>query len=289
MPQEHGNRQGMGMETVLDVITAHIDLFVAEGVKECARFGAPFAIHPAAYAAMRQEYASADRIRVMSQFALDSFLARGLTRDRVAVVSRPLILERSEITDRPPRFCVGFVGALEPWKGVHYLVEAFRRVAGSDWELLLVGATGSRPMARYFREVLSTDARIRMEPADVTAAGWARIYGRFSVLVYPSVCDGFGQSVAEAMACGVPVIVTTTTGAADLVEPGRSGFIVPPRDPESIAESLDRLARDRDLCREMGRQGRATVRRYTPERFRRQYASLRSGEAASAVQPNQSP
>jgi glycosyltransferase involved in cell wall biosynthesis len=262
------------MGTVLDVITAHIDVFATEGGRECERFGVAFAIHQRAQDAMREEYATADRIRVMSAFARHTFLARGFPPARVAVVSPPLTLERAEITERPRQFCVGFVGALEPWKGVHYLVEAFRRVAGSDWQLVLVGGTGARPIAEYFRNVRRADSRIAIAPADVRAAGWAHIYGRFSVLVYPSVCDGFGQSVAEAMACGVPVIVTTTTGAADLVESGRTGVIVPPRDPDSIAESLYRLAREPDLCRQMGLEARETVLRFTPERFWREYAPL---------------
>jgi glycosyltransferase involved in cell wall biosynthesis len=276
------------MHTVLDVIAAHIDRFVAEASEECARFGVPFAIPTAARAAIQQEYASADRIRVMSKFARDTFLDRGFSGERLAVVSPPLTLERSEITERPPRFRMGFVGALEPWKGVHYLVQAFPGAAGSDWELLMVGATGSKPMAPYFREVLRADPRIRIELADVRAAGRARVHSRFSVLVYPSARDGFGQSVAEAMACGVPVIVTTTTGAVDLVEPGRTGFVTRPRDPDDIAESLCALAGDRELCREMGQQARATVLQYTPERFRQQYAALLSG-AGAAPEWRQSP
>ena len=72
-------------------------------------------------------------------------------------------------------------------------------------------------------------------------------YGRSSVFVLPSVEDGFGYVTAEAMGCGLPVIVSSSAGSADIVSHGKNGFVVPPRSPEAIQEALESLLRDPEL------------------------------------------
>jgi glycosyltransferase involved in cell wall biosynthesis len=67
------------------------------------------------------------------------------------------------------------------------------------------------------------------------------------VLVLPSIDEGFGMVLAEAMACGCPVIATTNTGAPNLISNGRDGFIVPIRDPVAITQKLEMMAQ----CPEM--------------------------------------
>jgi glycosyltransferase involved in cell wall biosynthesis len=76
--------------------------------------------------------------------------------------------------------------------------------------------------------------------------------------------------VAEAMACGVPVIVTSKTGASDLVVDGKNGFVVPPGDVDAITERLRFMAEDRERVRRMGVAARETVAGLTLERFRAQ-------------------
>lgn len=78
-------------------------------------------------------------------------------------------------------------------------------------------------------------------------------YGRSSVFVLPSVEDGFAYVCNEAMACGLPVITTTNTGASELIEQGKEGFIVPIRSPEAIANHLELLYRNKELRQEMSR------------------------------------
>jgi glycosyltransferase involved in cell wall biosynthesis len=90
-----------------------------------------------------------------------------------------------------------------------------------------------------------------------------------SVLVHPSLADGFSYAVAEAMACGLPVIVSDNTGAADLVEDGVQGYVVPTGDAHAIAERLHHLHSHPELLAQMGARARETIRRsLTLERFR---------------------
>jgi glycosyltransferase involved in cell wall biosynthesis len=72
----------------------------------------------------------------------------------------------------------------------------------------------------------------------------AQAYQNSSVLVLPSVEDGFGLVLGEALSFGLPVITTVNSGGADLFQDGREGFTVPIRDPRAIAEKLQLLADD---------------------------------------------
>ena len=168
-----------------------------------------------------------------------------------------------------PKFRVCFVGLFEPVKGFHYLIEAFRKLNVADAELVLWGASGWRPIPNYLAEQSTLDPRIVIRTAaDVRSEGYENVYGKSSVLVHPSLGDGFAYVVTEAMASGIPVIVTRTTGATELVIDGKNGYVVPPRDSEAILERLNHLANSPSLLREMGRAARQTVGGLNMDRFR---------------------
>jgi glycosyltransferase involved in cell wall biosynthesis len=92
------------------------------------------------------------------------------------------------------------------------------------------------------------------------------------VLVLPSLGEGFGLVVTEALACGVPVIVTANVGASDLVRDGREGFVVPVRSADAIAERLKTLDGDRELLAAMSRQAQETAARQSWESYRAKFA-----------------
>jgi glycosyltransferase involved in cell wall biosynthesis len=108
--------------------------------------------------------------------------------------------------------------------------------------------------------------RAELSAADVRLLGpvphhaLKQIMGASDVLVLPSVEEGLALVLAEALACGCPVIASTNTGAADLISQGREGFIVPIRSPDVVAERLQRLARSPDLQRSMSQAALAKAR-----------------------------
>lgn len=262
-----------GGATIVDVVTAHVDVFGAAQDKECARFGVRVATSNRMRERIRAEYATADGVRVMSEVARSTFLERGFDPRRVSVISPFFDLHGLEPARFDgARFRVSFVGLIEPWKGFHYLLEAFERLALPEAELVFWGGPGARPITAYLTERRAANTAIRIEPVEVQAVGFDRVYGSSHVLVQPSLADGFGYVVAEAMACGVPVIVTSATGAADLVEDGVSGYVVPPGDSDEIAARLRHLYDHPSLVREMGAAARRSVSAYTRERFLDQYA-----------------
>jgi glycosyltransferase involved in cell wall biosynthesis len=88
------------------------------------------------------------------------------------------------------------------------------------------------------------------------------------VYVLPSLAEGFGQSILEAMSCGVPVITTPNTCGPDLITEGREGFIVPIRDAEAIAAKLEWCIANRGALKEMGRAAGEAAQRLSWARFR---------------------
>jgi glycosyltransferase involved in cell wall biosynthesis len=272
--------QGRGMRTVLDVVNTHVEDLRAHVERESARFGLPSFIGPAMYRRVLQEYATADVVRVMSERARRTFLARGFPEHKLVVATPPMevdSLPQARFTE--PLFRVGFVGLIEPWKGFHYLLEAWDWLKLQQAELVLWGGSGSRAATRMLREYQARNPSLRVRPEEVRQAGFAEVYGRMSVLVHPSLSDGFSYAVAEAMACGVPVIVTENTGAADLVQEGVNGYVVPVGDARAIAERLEHLHRHPELLPAMGERARQAVRALTPEAFRRPLVSRILGSA----------
>lgn len=88
-----------------------------------------------------------------------------------------------------------------------------------------------------------------------------RYYATAEVAVVPSVYEGFGLPAAEAMACGLPVVTTTAGALPEVVEDGRSGVLVTPRDHYALAGAIKRLLKDEPLRRAMGEEGRRRVER----------------------------
>jgi glycosyltransferase involved in cell wall biosynthesis len=261
-----------GCRTVLDVLNTHIDDLAFHVERECAKFQVRSFIHPRMKARIRREYERADLIRVMSSHAQRTFLERGFPADRLVVAPPPIDFDQfSPATFSEPVFRVIFVGLLEPWKGFHDLIEAFDSLWLPDSELVLWGSPGARPITRYLQQRMAHNPAILIRPLEVAQVGYAHVYGRASVLAHPSLSDGFSYVVAEAMASGLPVIVTRNTGAADLVIDGQNGYVIAPGDGEALRDRLAHLAQHPSLLREMGQAARASARQLTFEAFRQCY------------------
>lgn len=145
-----------------------------------------------------------------------------------------------------------FVGALIQRKGIGYLLDAIDQL-GSQVELTLVGRRFQAHSRvdeacsrwRWFESLPHSRVLDLMREADV--------------LVLPSLTEGCALVVLEALACGLPVIVTPNTGSLEFVRDGCEGFIVPICSPDAIAERLHTLSRDRELLAAMSRNAHATA------------------------------
>jgi starch synthase len=216
-----------------------------------------------------QELSLADYVIVPSQHVRRT-LAGAVSDEKIRVVSygAPAPTERRHVACDPNRpLKVLFVGGLTQHKGIGYLLDAIDLVA-SGVELTLVGRrlqANARVDAacrrwRWFESVPHHRVLELMSEADV--------------LVLPSFGEGFGLVVTEALACGLPVIVTPNVGAADLIRDGREGFIVPLRSAEAIAQRLDLLRRNRDQLAEMSRHAQVTAAQNGWEAYRANWANV---------------
>jgi glycosyltransferase involved in cell wall biosynthesis len=141
-----------------------------------------------------------------------------------------------------------YAGHLAQRKGIAYLIEALHRL-DVPWRLTLAGSAPER-MPDPLRTFL-TDPRCRWlgqlpQPALLKEMTQAHVF------VFPSIVEGFGMVLFEAMAAGLPVITTPNTAAPDIMTDGREGYIVPIRDPDAIAARLAGMYAD-----EAARQGMA--------------------------------
>ena len=136
--------------------------------------------------------------------------------------------------NRSSTFDVVYVGGLLVAKGVPLLLDAVARLEHSDLRLVLVGGWGTRAMRRYLEAARRRDPRVTIVPGDpLPVLRRARLY------VHPAYNDGFGYAPAEALACGVPTIVSEDTGMKELIEPGRNGLVLPTGELEILVESID--------------------------------------------------
>ena len=146
-----------------------------------------------------------------------------------------------------------YVGFSTPRKGVEYLGQALDGL-GPDTRLLLVGKWEPGYRDTFYRS-LSVEARSRVAEAGYVADELLPVYYSLAdVFVFPSLLEGFGLPVVEAMACGTPVIVARTSSLPEVV--GDAGLLVPPMDPQALTQALQTLLGNDELRQRLGQRGR---------------------------------
>ncbi len=94
---------------------------------------------------------------------------------------------------------------------------------------------------------------------------------RCDLIALPSIAEGFGLVILEAMACGVPVLCTTSTGGADFIQHRRNGLLIAPGSAEAIHHELDWALAHRDELFQMGRAARIEAEKHTWAEYRRKF------------------
>lgn len=164
-------------------------------------------------------------------------------------------------------FVVGAMGALAPLKGHIHLIRSAPRILSRfpDTRFLIAGEEMYLTIGhRGYRAVLEEEVRRLGLAERVVFAGWhdspVDVLRSLDVLVHSSVYpESFGRVLVEAMACGVPVVATALGGPVEIIESADQGILIPPEDPEAIADAVIRLRSDPDLRRRMAVAGRERV------------------------------
>lgn len=186
-----------------------------------------------------ESVAVADYIFTPSTFVRQSFLKRGFDPQRLLLCPYPVDLEmfRPAPAPRPANrpFTVLHTGGLSLRKGAPYLFEAFRLIRKEVPDAVL---RVKRHVRNDVVDIVRRNADLPVEWSDaLDLPGHVRRYQTSDLLLFPSVEDGFALVVAEALACGLPVITTPNTGASDLIRPGENGEVVPVGDSKAMAQA----------------------------------------------------
>jgi len=260
--------KGTGALTVLDNPNGHIRDFREQLCRESLRWtGWPFLGHPSERMVRRveEEYRLADGIRVSSHWARRSLIARGVDADKIFVVPQAIDINRfrpcRQTVARGPLRLV-FVGSISLGKGFPYLLRALSLVGARHFHLEMIGATGD-PWCRRLLKRLRAGLDVVDGPGDPLPA-----YQQGDLFVLPSLHDGFGLVVAEAMACGLPVITTDACGASEWVTE-ESGWVLPRGQEEALAAALESALTRRDALPAMGMAARRTAESLTESAMQR--------------------
>jgi alpha-maltose-1-phosphate synthase len=198
-----------------------------------------------------KEYEEADYILLPSEFVRRSFLLQGFAPEKLLKVpygfktyqqkENELSLDKNDNS-----FTVLYVGSISVRKGVRYLINAFKQLKHPQKKLFLVGPNANDGALKGLSlddDIVCTGV-LKGEDLD-------RIYKSADVFCLPSIEDGFGLVLGEALSYGLPIITTCNTGADEIITEGKEGFVVPIRNSQAILEKLQLLAGSPELFSEI--------------------------------------
>lgn len=159
------------------------------------------------------------------------------------------------------RLVLLYLGALTPRKNLRFLLQVVRAVSERvpTVHLVMAGSGPQEAELRRYAQELGVQERVTFT-GYLAEADKVRYYNLADLFVFPSLLEGFGMAVAEAMACGVPVVASNAASLPEVV--GEAGLLADPTDGEYFAAQLVRLLADEALRRRLGEEGRAHVRQH---------------------------
>lgn len=186
---------------------------------------------------------------------------------------RPDVQPIPELDNGRPK--VLFLGRFEPRKGLKYLLMALPEIVRQVPDVQLI-AVGAGLFGYSYKGYLDKEVESHVHWAGVIPnEDRPRYYATCDVYCSPAIgFESFGIVLLEAMATGKPVVASDIEGYRKVLEHGKEGLLVPPRDPERIAEAIVRLLKDPDLRRQMGEAGRKKALYYSWSRVAEQVEDL---------------
>lgn len=221
----------------------------------------------------RIELELADLIICCSEFARRSYIEAGVSGCRIVANSLGVHVDLfrpdgGAKRTGPTKFV--FVGTASRRKGFDVLLEAFRMTSGAfpSAELHIIGDPGS---ASRFMEHSSDKVVMH---GKLSHRELAQLLGLMDSLVLPSRMESFGMVVVEALAAGIPAIVTPNVGAAEAITAGKNGWIVPVGSAVALAKQMSSCCAEPSLAREMRRDCIASAARYQWVDYRTRMLSI---------------
>ncbi len=226
------------------------------------------------YERAEAEWRVADVVLVNSSWSRTAIMKRGADPKKIEVI--PLAFEaecKPDTVARPDRpLTVLWLGSVILRKGIPYLIEAAKRLINEPVRFVIAG-----PLGIHASAIEPTLLNIEwLGPVPRSEA--AQVYRAADVFVLPTLSDGFAITQVEAMAYGLPVIATPNCG--EVVDDGRTGFIVPSRDVDALVEAVRRFVRDPSLARSMRSACLEAASRFSVDAYGKRLAEIITGALA---------
>lgn len=261
----------LGAKTIIESGSCHIKEQQLLLAHEYDQWGLAFKpIYQPIIDKMEQEYNQTDYIMTLSDFSYQSFIRQGISPKKVLKTPcgidvdffrRPFIpgIDKPQsFLSTTKNFRVIFVGMISLRKGIPYLIEAWNKLnlPESSTELILVGNI-QKDMYQVLKK-LELKKNINFF-GSCNRNDLKKLYQESNVFVLPSVEDGFGMVIGEAMASGLPVICSKNTGANEIIQDNQHGFLVQAQNFEALAEKILWCYQNPDLSKEMGALGKKRI------------------------------
>jgi glycosyltransferase involved in cell wall biosynthesis len=249
----HALNQRVDARARRTVATFH-DLFVLTSEYSTPEFRSRFA------AQARKAAAQSDLIIAVSRFTaqqVESLL--GVDPGRIRVV--PHGVDAPPLSNAPRENLILSVGAIQKRKNIARLVRAFERTP-SSWTLVLAGAADGYGAEEALAAVEASPRRASIRLVGyVSSAELEALYARASIFAFPSLDEGFGMPILDAMARGVAVITSDCSAMPEVA--GDAALLVNPEDEDAVGNALLRLATDAALREELSERGRARAAQFS--------------------------
>jgi glycosyltransferase-like protein len=242
----------------------HVDDFTTEALVECQRRSV---LDPDHLLVVSRYW----RDRLASEFGVDStVVTNGVDAPRFAAATSMSSTLRAQVA-ADGRMMFLTVGGIEPRKGTRELIEALgivRRQLDPPPVLVVVGGHSFQDHRHYREQVLDRVRQLSLNgalvlPGTVADAELPAWYQAADAFLFPSVKEGFGLVVLEAMAAGLPVVASDIPVFREYLEHGRGALLVPAHDADALAAAMLGLARDADLRSSLAAAGPDVAGAYT--------------------------
>lgn len=263
-----------GKITILERGSSHILHQNSILKEEYRKFGIDFSIDNRVIEKELKEYETCHYISIPSSFVKKSFIDQGVSPEKLVVNpygASSYFQHQIGQMERP--FRVLYLGSLTIQKGLIYLFEALRQlnILQKQYEVWFIGYVAEElkdSIKKYNQYNWNFRGHVpHYELPDLVA--------QCDVGVLPSLQDGFGMVIPQMLGCGVPVIASTNTGGADIIREGETGFIVPIRSPQAIAEKIMYLYENPERLADMKTAAAASVRNgFTWDDYGERYVSF---------------
>ncbi|MBC5833301.1 glycosyltransferase family 4 protein [Flavobacterium sp. F372] len=202
-----------------------------------------------------------------SSLTKKSLTFKGISEDKIKVIPYGVDTSKFTFSERKQseNFKVIFIGSLNQRKGITYLLDALAEMINVELTIVTRG---------IYDETLIQNYNFPIHVViDVPHEKLQDELHKAHCFVLPSILEGFGQVILEAMATGIPVIATENTAAIDIIENEVDGFVTPIRDIQAIKESLEKLQSDFSFAQTMGKASYEKAKVYSWEKFRNDFVT----------------